>query len=246
MNIFYSIGRYWLLVRRTFHRPEKWPVYWKRVFEEIEKLGINSLGIVSIISVFMGAVVTIQMAYGIESPLIPLYSVGLAARDSIMLEFSPTLVGLILAGKVGSNIASEIGTMRVSEQIDALEIMGINSAAYLIQPKIVAALIINPFIVIISMFVGILGGYIFGVFTGVVTPYEYMLGIQWEFRPYNFFYAITKTFFFAFIITSVASYHGYYTKGGALEVGQSSTRAVVYCSIVILIFNFILTQLLLV
>lgn len=246
MNILYSIGRYWLLVRRSFQRPEKWSVYRKRILEEIEKLGIGSLGIVIIISVFMGAVVTIQMAYGIESPLIPLYSVGLAARDSIMLEFSPTLVGLILAGKVGSNIASEIGTMRVSEQIDALEIMGINSAAYLIQPKIIAALIVNPLIVVISMFFGMVGGYIFGVATGVVTPFEYMLGIQWDFRPYNAFYSITKTIFFAFLITSVSAYHGYYTKGGALEVGQSSTRAVVYSSIVILIFNFILTQILLI
>jgi len=246
MNILYSIGRYWLLMRRTFHKPEKWSVYWRRVFEEIEKLGIGSLGIVVIISIFMGAVITIQMAYGIESPLIPLYSVGLATRDSIMLEFSPTLVGLILAGKVGSSIASEIGTMRVSEQIDALEIMGINSASYLIQPKIIAAVLINPFIVVISMFFGMIGGYIFGVFTGVVTPYEFMLGIQWDFRPYNAFYAITKTIFFAFIITSVSSYHGFYTKGGSLEVGQSSTRAVVYSSIVILIFNFILTQMLLI
>ena len=233
-------------MRRTFQKPEKRSVYIKRIFEEIDKLGIGSLGIVIIISVFMGAVVTIQMAYGIESPLIPLYSVGLATRDGIMLEFSPTLVGLILAGKVGSNIASEIGTMRVSEQIDALEIMGINSASYLIQPKIIAAVLINPFVVVISMFFGLMGGYIFGVFTGVVTPYEYMLGIQWDFRPYNAFYAITKTIFFAFIITSVSSYHGYYTKGGALEVGQSSTRAVVYSSIVILICNFVLTQILLI
>lgn len=246
MSLFYHLGRYYLLMSRTFSKPEKWQVYRKRILEEIDKIGIGSLGIVSIISVFMGAVVTIQSAFNFESPLIPLYAVGVAARDSMILEFSPTIVSLILAGKVGSNIASEIGTMRVSEQIDALDIMGINSAAYLIQPKILASIFINPFLITISMFLGILGGYAFGLMTGVVTEYEYLYGIQYDFRPYNVVYALVKSTVFAYLIASVSAYYGYYTNGGALEVGQSSTKAVVYSSIIILIFNFILTQLLLV
>ena len=193
----------------------------------------------------MGAVITIQAAFGFESPWIPLYAVGLTARDSIILEFAPTLVSLILAGKIGSSIASEIGTMRVSEQIDALEIMGVNSASHLIFPKILAALFINPFLIIISMFSGIVGGWIFGTLTGVVAPDEYIYGIQYDFRTYNVVYALIKTVVFAFIISSVPAYHGYFTKGGALEVGKSSTTAVVYSSLLILTFNFILTQLLL-
>jgi len=216
------------------------------MFYEIESLGFGSLGIVAIISIFMGAVITIQSAVGFESPWIPLYAVGLATRDSIILEFSPTIVSLILAGKVGSNIASEIGTMRVTEQIDALEIMGINSSAYLILPKIVAAIFINPFLIIISMFLGLFGGWFFGILTGAVTSYEFIYGIQYTFKPYNVTYALIKTGVFAFIITSVSSYHGYYTEGGALEVGRSSTKAVVYSTIVILIFNLLLTQLLLI
>ena len=212
---------------------------------EIVSLGIGSLGIVAIISIFMGAVITIQSAFGFESPWIPLYAVGLASRDSIILEFSPTIVSLILAGKVGSNIASEIGTMRVSEQIDALEIMGVNSSGFLILPKVIAAIFINPFLIIISMGLGMLGGWVFGILTGVVTSYEFIYGIQYDFRPFKVTYALIKTGVFAFIITSVSAYHGYFTNGGALEVGRSSTKAVVYSSIIILIFNFVLTQLLL-
>lgn len=231
---------------RVFSKPEKFSIYRKQFFHEVNSLGLGSLGIVSIISIFMGAVITIQSAFNFESPLIPIYAVGLAVRDAMILEFSPTIVSLILAGKVGSNIASEIGTMRVTEQIDALEIMGINSSSYLIMPKILAAVFINPVLIIFSMFLGILGGYVFGLVTGVVTSYEYIYGIQYEFRPYNITYALIKTLVFAFIITSVSAYHGYYTNGGALEVGQSSTRAVVYSSVLILVFNFLLTQLLLV
>lgn len=244
-NIFFHIGRYYRLMMQTFGKPEKKSVFRKRIFEEIDNLGIGSLPIVIIISLFMGAVITIQAAFGFESPWIPIYAVGMTARDSIVLEFAPTLVSLILAGKVGSNIASEIGTMRVSEQIDALEIMGVNSASHLIFPKIIAAVFINPFLIVISMFTGIIGGWMFGVLTNVVTPYEYMYGIQYNFHTYNVTYALIKTVVFAFLISSVAAYHGYFTKGGALEVGQSSTRAVVYSSLLILVFNFILTQLLL-
>jgi phospholipid/cholesterol/gamma-HCH transport system permease protein len=245
MNLFFHLGRYYLLIRKAFRKPEKLSIYWQQIVREINTLGIESLGIVSIISVFMGAVLTIQSAYNFTSPWIPLYAVGLATREGIIMEFSPTIISLILAGKVGSNIASEIGTMRVTEQIDALEIMGINSAGYLILPKITASVFINPFLTVYSMFLGILGGLFFGVITGNVTPYEYIYGIQWEFKPYNVVYALTKTVFFAFIISSVSSYYGYYTKGGALEVGTASTKAVVYSSIMILVFNFIITQLML-
>ncbi|MBI3500303.1 MAG: ABC transporter permease [Bacteroidetes bacterium] len=244
-NIFFHIGRYYSLIIRSFSKPEKGKVFRKRIFEEIDLLGVGSLPIVLIMSVFMGAVITIQAAFGFTSPLVPLYAVGVTTRDSVILEFAPTLVSLILAGKVGSSIASEIGHMRETEQIDALEIMGVNSATYLIFPKIIAAVFINPFLIIISMFTGILGGLIFGVLTNVVTPYEYIYGIQYEFSFFNVTYSLIKTVVFAFIIASVPAYHGYYTKGGALEVGLSSTKAVVYSSLLILTFNFILTQLLL-
>jgi phospholipid/cholesterol/gamma-HCH transport system permease protein len=246
MRLFYHFGRYFLLIKRAFRKPEKASIYRARIFEEIDSLGIGSLGIVAIISVAMGAVITIQSAFNFESPLIPTYAVGVAVRDSLILEFSPTIVSLILAGKVGSSIASEIGTMRVSEQIDALEIMGINSASFLVQPKVLAAMFFNPILIIFSMFFGVIGGYVFGILTGVVTDYEYVYGITYEFRPYNVVYALIKTVVFAFLITSVSSYHGYYTQGGALEVGRSSTKAVVYTSVLILVFNFVLTQLLLV
>lgn len=244
-DTFMHIGRYYALMLQVFNKPEKSNVFRKRIFEEIDKLGISSLPIVVIISLFMGAVITIQAAFGFESPWIPLYAVGVTTRDSVILEFAPTLVSLILAGKVGSSIASEIGTMRVSEQIDALEIMGVNSATHLILPKIIAAVFINPFLIVLSMFTGIMGGLLFGILTNVVTPFEYLYGIQYDFRLYNVTYALLKTVVFAFIIASVPAYHGYFTKGGALEVGRASTTAVVYSSLLILLFNFILTQLLL-
>lgn len=245
MTLLHHIGRYTLLVKRAFARPEKHSIYYSRLIREMEILGINSIGIVAIISFFMGAVITIQTAYNTESPLFPTYLIGLAARDSILLEFSSTIVALILAGKVGSNIASEIGTMRITEQIDALEIMGVNSAGYLILPKIIALMIFAPFLSILSMVIGIFGGWIAGTAVGVVTTPDYVYGIQYAFIPYYITYSLIKSVVFAFIITSVSSYHGYYTRGGALEVGRSSTMAVVHSSVVILLFNLILTQLLL-
>lgn len=245
MKLLYHIGRYFLLLAKVFSKPEKTRILVRAVIKEIDKLGINSLGIVLIISVFMGAVITLQTAYNLENPLIPTYLVGLTARDSMILEFSSTIVGLILAGKVGSNIASEIGTMRISEQIDALEIMGINSANHLILPKIIAAVFINPFLTVISIFVGIVGGYLATIFTGAILPDSYIQGIHYAFIPFYITYALVKTVFFAFIITSVPAYHGYYSSGGALEVGKSSTMAVVYSSILILLFNVLLTQLML-
>jgi len=232
-------------MRKVFSRPEKARIFFKQIFHEIDSLGINSLGIIIIVSFFMGAVITLQTAYNITNPFIPLYLVGLGTRDSMILEFSSTIAGLILAGKVGSNIASEIGTMRVTEQIDALEVMGINSASYLISPKIIAAIFINPFLTLISIFVGVSGGYISGVLSGAVTSQNYIYGIQYAFEPYYITYTLIKTLFFAFIITSVSAYQGFYCSDGALEVGKSSTKAVVYSSLLILLFNVILTQLLL-
>ena len=246
MDLLFHIGRYFQLIRETFTRPERFGLYWKRTLEEVDLLGVKSLGIVALLSVFMGAVITIQTKTNIDSPLIPLYVVGFTARQSTILEFSPTIISLILAGKVGSTIAAEIGSMRVKEQIDALDIMGVNSASYLILPKMVAAVVINPFLIIISMFLSIFGGYLAGTLTGLVSSASYIQGIQWDFDPYIIQYALIKTVVFAIVITTISAYQGYYTKGGTREVGISSTRAVVYSDVVILIMNYLLTQLLLI
>jgi phospholipid/cholesterol/gamma-HCH transport system permease protein len=212
---------------------------------EFVSLGLTSIGIISIVSFFMGAVITLQTAYNTENPIYPTYLIGLGCRDSIILEFSSTVAALILAGKVGSNIAGEIGTMRVTEQIDALEIMGINSASYLVLPKIIATLLFNPILTLISISIGIFGGWAAGTLSGVVTSENFIYGIQYAFIPYYITYSLIKTLFFAFIITSVSSFQGYFVAGGSLEVGRSSTKAVVYSSVLILMFNVILTQLLL-
>lgn len=246
MRVFYHIGRYSMFVKKVFGRPEKHSVLFKQVIKETDKLGIDSLGIVFIISIFMGAVITLQTAYNIDSPLIPRYTVGLAARDSMLLEFSSTIVALILAGKVGSNIASEIGTMRVTEQIDALEIMGINPAGFLVLPKLIAFVFIIPFLVVISMGVGIAGGFLAGELTNEVPAADYIYGIQYAFIPFYVTYSLIKSVVFAFIISTVSAYCGYYAEGGALEVGKASTTAVVSSSILILLFNLLLTQILLV
>jgi len=245
MKLFYHIGKYILLMSHVFCKPDKFKVFYKQTIREIGFLGINSIGITAIISVFMGAVITIQTAYNTENPLYPSYLIGLTARDTLLLEFSSTIVALILAGKIGSNIASEIGTMRVTEQIDALEIMGVNSANYLILPKIVAAVFFIPLLTIMSICIGLFGGWIAGISTGVVSTQDYVFGIQYAFVPYYIVYGLIKMAVFAFLITSISSFHGYYSHGGSLEVGKSSTLAVVHSSIFILIFNFILTQLLL-
>jgi len=233
-------------MKEVFTKPDKLRVFFRQIFVEFQNLGIDSLGIVIIISVFVGAVVAIQTAYNIDSPLIPLTMVGFTTRQSIILEFSPTMISLVLAGKVGSRIASEIGTMRVTEQIDALEIMGINPANFLIQPKIFAAVFINPILIIFSMAFALFGGWLACVITGKVTSTDYIAGLQGWFDGYTVTYALIKTAVFAFIITSVAGFQGYQTRGGALEVGSASTKAVVHSCILIIIFNLILTQLLLV
>lgn len=239
-----NLGSYFLMLKKVLSLPEKKQIFKKQLIIELEKVGINSLGIVIIISLFVGAVVSIQTSINLENPFLPGYLIGVATRDSLILEFSPTMLSLILAGKVGSNIASEIGTMRVTEQIDALEIMGVNSASFLILPKMIAALFFFPLLVILSMSIGMIGGWIGALSTGVTTT-EFFSGLTYEFRPFYITYCLTKTIVFAFIITSVSAYYGYYTNGGALEVGKASTKAVVYSSIMILIFNFILTNILL-
>ncbi|MBP1674171.1 MAG: transporter permease [Bacteroidetes bacterium] len=240
-----QFGRYFLLLKKVFSKPEKPYVYYKQTMHELVFLGLNSVGIITVISFFMGAVITLQTAYNTENPIYPTYLIGLGCRDSILLEFSSTITALILAGKVGSNIASELGTMRVTEQIDALETMGVNSASYLILPKIIATLLFNPILTLISISVGIFGGWIAGTSAGVITSEDFVYGIQYAFIPYYVTYAIIKTLFFAFVITSISSFEGYFVEGGSLEVGQASTRAVVYSSVLILLLNVILTQLLL-
>ncbi len=246
MNWIEHLGRYTLLMTKTFSRPDKHSIFLRRLRDELVEVGVKSIGIVAIISMFIGAVITIQTAYNMENPLLPNYTVSLITRDTILLEFSSTILAMILAGKIGSRIASEIGTMRVTEQIDALEIMGVNSANYLILPKITAMVLSIPFLVMISMFIGLLGGYVGGsLLVGVVTTYEYLDGIQKFFVPFYITYAILKSLAFAFIITSVSSYFGYYSYGGALDVGNSSTKAVVRSTVIILLFDVILTQLML-
>lgn len=240
-----QMGKYILLLKKVFSKPEKPSVYYKQTMFELVSLGINSIGIITIISFFMGAVITLQTAYNTENPIYPTYLIGLGCRDSILLEFSSTISALILAGKVGSNIASEIGTMRVTEQIDALEMMGVNSASYIILPKIIATLLFNPVLTLISTIVGIVGGWIAGVLAGVISSQDFVYGIQYAFVPYYVTYSIIKTLFFAFIITSISSFQGYFVDGGSLEVGRASTKAVVFSSVLILLSNVVLTQLLL-
>ena len=240
-----DLGKYFLLLGKVFSIPEKTSVYYRQTMREFVFLGLNSIGIIAIISFFMGAAITLQTAYNTENPIYPTYLIGLGCRDSIILEFSSTISALILAGKVGSNIASEIGTMRVTEQIDALEIMGVNSASYLILPKMIATLLFNPFLTLISITIGIMGGWIAGTQLGVITTEAFVYGIQYAFIPYYIVYSLIKTVVFAFIITSVSAFQGYYVSGGSLEVGRASTKAVVYSSMLILLFNVILTQLLL-
>ncbi len=246
MKLISDLGRYLLLMKEVFVKPDKVREFFRQILIEIQSLGVDSLGITVIISVFVGAVVAIQTAYNIDTPLIPMTMVGFTTRQSIILEFSPTMLSLVLAGKVGSRIASEIGTMRVTEQIDALEIMGINPANFLIQPKVFAAVIINPVLIVFSIAFALFGGWLACITTGIVTSHEYIMGLQGWFDPYTVTYALIKTAVFAFIIASVSGYQGFYTRGGALEVGSASTRAVVYSSILIITSNLILTQILLV
>jgi len=229
----------------VFSLPDRWRVFFQRTLGEVSKLGVDSIPLVVIVSLFIGAVITIQMQLNISSPLIPAYSVGLATRDIVLLEFSNSILCLILAGKVGSNIASEIGTMRVTEQIDALEIMGVNSSNFLVLPKVVAFVLFMPVLVLLCMGTAFLGGLAVACVTDLISVTKYVYGLQAFFQEWYVWYALIKSLVFAYIIATVASFFGYYVKGGALEVGKASTNAVVSSSILILLFDVILTKLLL-
>ena len=244
MTYLHNIGAYFLMIREMFRKPTKWSVMRQLIFNDVNDLIIGSLGIIAFISFFVGGVITIQTALNIESPLIPKYLVGFATRQSIILEFAPTFTSIIMAGKVGSFITSSIGSMRVTEQIDALEVMGINALNYLVFPKTVA-LMLYPFAIAIGMFLGILGGMAACVFGGYSTLADYTTGIQTDFESFHVIYAFIKTFVFAFILATIPSFHGFYMKGGALEVGKASTVSFVWTSVVIILMNYILTQILL-
>ncbi|MBR6018078.1 MAG: ABC transporter permease [Paludibacteraceae bacterium] len=245
MHLFQHTGEYFLLLGKVLRRPDRQRMFWRQYSRELGKQGLESLPIVLIISVFIGAILTIQAKTNTENPLLPTYTVGLLTRDTLLLEFSSTILCLILAGKVGSNIASEIGTMRITEQIDAMEIMGVNSANYLILPKIIAFMSMMPFLFIISTAAGLIGGWGVGAFTDVITVHDYLIGVQYAFNPYFIWYSIIKSLVFAFIITSLSSYYGYTVRGGALDVGRASTKAVVNSNILILFMDLILSKLLL-
>ncbi|RKS99901.1 phospholipid/cholesterol/gamma-HCH transport system permease protein [Flavobacterium sp. 123] len=239
-----QIGRYFLMLKEIFSKQTKWSVMRKLIFKEIDDLIIDSLGIVCFISFFVGGVVAIQTALNLTNPLIPKYLIGFATRQSVILEFAPTFVSIIMAGKIGSYITSSIGTMRVTEQIDALEVMGVNALNYLVFPKIIA-LLLYPFVIGISMFLGVFGGWMAAVYGGFTSSDQFINGAQLEFIPFHITYAFIKTLIFAFLLATIPSFHGYYMKGGALEVGKASTVSFVWTSVSIILFNYILTQLLL-
>lgn len=245
MKFFFNVGRYFIMLKRVFARPERHKMYIRQLFREIDNLGVNSVGIVIVISVFMGGIITILFAYNLSNPIYPRTLIGLAARETLILEFSSTMLALIMAGKIGSNITSEIGTMRVTEQIDSLEVIGVNSANYLILPKIIAVVFIFPFLFIISVFFGLVSGLVIGPLAGVINITDFIEGIQWHFNPYYITFSIIKSLVFGFLVSSVPAYFGYYVQGGAFEVGKASTRAVVNTNILILLFDLILTRLLL-
>lgn len=245
MKIFTEFGRYLLMLKGMFSKPENAKMYWKEFMHQCSEIGIGSLGIVMIISVFMGAVSALQTAYQLVSPFIPKSTIAQIVRDTVILEFAPTLVCIVLAGVVGSKIASELGNMRVSEQIDALEIMGINTKTYLILPKIAAAMLTIPMLVIIAGVLGMWGGRFAGIMSGILSKQTFDKGLLQFFKPYNVFFALIKAYTFAFIISSIPAYYGYYVKGGALEIGRSSTKSVVVSCVAILFADYILAQLLL-
>lgn len=242
MKIISQIGKYFMMLWVIFSKPEKFKVFWKRSFEEIQLIGTNSLPIVSLMSIFMGGVVALQTASNMSTPWLPEYTIGYITRSSTILEFSPTIISLILAGKVGSNISSEIGMMRVTEQIDALEIMGVNSLTYLVLPKITAAILFFPVLITFSMGLSLLGGWLALIISGLSSTDTYVFGIRSFFKISDITYALSKTVVFGFLIVSISSFFGYYTRGGAIDVGKSSTQAVVSSSVAILLANFFITQ----
>lgn len=239
------IGEYFLFLRQVFSKPEKWRIFFKKLVEEMNAMGIGSLLIVAIVSISMGSVITIQTAMQIESSWIPTWTVGFVSRTSIVMELCPTIISLLLVGNLGSRITAEIGSMRVTEQIDALEVMGINPASHLVLPKVIASLIVNPVLIIYSICFALVGGYITIILSGSVSPYDFMDGLTYCFRVYDIIYAITKTFVFAFIMSTVSSFYGYRIEGGALELGKASTQGIMVSSFLILIINVLITQIML-
>ncbi|WP_299000554.1 ABC transporter permease [uncultured Tenacibaculum sp.] len=245
MNYIEHIGKYVVMLKQVFTKPQRARVFREALFREIDELGHKSIGIIAFISFFIGGVIALQTALNLESPFIPKSLIGFAAKRSVILEFAPTFCSIILAGKVGSYITSSIGTMRVTEQIDALEVMGINSLNYLVLPKIIATVFFYPFLIVLGMFLGIFGGWVAGVLSGLFSGADYIAGVQMDFDPFLITYALIKTVVFAFLIATVPSYHGYYVKGGSLEVGKASTQSVVWTTVIIVIANYFLTQMLL-
>ncbi|WP_165026949.1 MULTISPECIES: MlaE family ABC transporter permease [unclassified Dysgonomonas] len=243
ISLLEKLGKYALLLRKVFTKPQRWSVFFRQYLDEISKLGVNSIWIVVIISFFIGAVIVVQIKLNIDSPFMPRYTVGYVSREILILEFSSTIMCLILAGKVGSNIASEIGTMQVTEQIDALEIMGVNSANYIILPKITGLMTFIPVLVVLSMFFGVVGGFAVCIIGQIMPADTFQYGLQSFFKQFYIWYALAKTVVFAFIISSVSSYYGYHAKGGSLDVGKASTDSVVMSSILILIADLLITQL---
>ncbi|MEE9363185.1 MAG: ABC transporter permease [Cellulophaga sp.] len=244
MNYVASIGSYFIMIREIFKKPTKWKVMKSLILKEVDELVYGSLGIIIFISFFIGGVVAIQTALNMTNPLIPRNLVGFATRQSVILEFAPTFTSVIMAGKVGSYITSSIGSMRVTEQIDALEVMGVNALNYLVFPKIIAMLL-YPFAIAIAMYVGVFGGWVASVLGGFCTSADFVEGIQLDFIPFHITYSFIKTIIFAFLIATIPSYHGFFMKGGALEVGKASTTSFVWTSVAIIIVNYVLTQLLL-
>lgn len=240
-----ELGTYCLFLKSVFLHPGKWKIFRRRLVNELQLIGIDSLLIIVIIATFTGAIATIQIAFNIDTVWIPKSLIAFTSRQALILEFCPMILSLILAGKVGSLIASEIGTMRVTEQIDALDVMGVNSAAFLVLPKIIASLFFFPVLIILSIGFGLFGGYLVAAFTNLLSISDYIAGLQMDFDPFSITYTLIKTVVFAFLITSISGFYGYNVRGGALEVGQASTKAVVNSSIFIILFDLVLTQLLL-
>lgn len=239
-----GFGRYMIFLGTLVVRRESFKTYYKLILDESIQIGIKSVALVALVATFIGAVTTVQTAYNMISPLIPRYIIAQVVREMTILELAPTIMAVIYAGKVGSSMAGGLGTMRITEQIDALEVMGINSASYLVLPKIIASLLMYPLLVIVAGACGLLGGYIVGTITGIITPTDYIYGLRFYFDPYSITFALIKSFVFAFLISSISSFKGYYTQGGALEVGIATTAAVTASIIAVLLSDYLLAQLL--
>ncbi|MDH5605000.1 MAG: ABC transporter permease [Cyclobacteriaceae bacterium] len=240
-----SIGKYFIFLGSLFIRMESFKTYFSLIIEECIQIGLNSIFLVALVSTFIGAVTTVQTAYNLVSPFIPEYIISTVVRDMTILELAPTIIGVIYAGKVGSSIAGGLGTMRITQQIDALEVMGINSASYLVLPKIIASLLMYPMLVILAGFLSMLGGYAAAIVADIMTAADYEYGLKAIFIPYMVKFALIKSYVFAFLIASVSAYKGYFTSGGALEVGQASTSAVTNSVIAVLVADYLLAQMLL-